>query len=154
MVPAGWIRFFRFSIQAIILLQYEQVRVRVVVLFFVFFGFVQQDTSIWYHMIYSGIKNVVLSFFGALYVLRLTAGAVVLIRKCTTLQRVPWLYASIPEESYTISLWSSTATSGVNIRSLIGRRNSLMTEAANSRSAAAGPELSTSRNPIANLASD
>ena len=38
--------------------------------------------------------------------------------------------------------------------SLIGRRNCRMTEAANSPSAAAGPELSTTRNPIANLASD
>ena len=38
--------------------------------------------------------------------------------------------------------------------SLIGRRNCLMTEAANALSAAAGPELSTSRSPIANLASD
>ena len=38
--------------------------------------------------------------------------------------------------------------------SLIGRRNYLMTEAVNSLSAAAGPELSKTRNPIANLASD
>ena len=38
--------------------------------------------------------------------------------------------------------------------SLIGRRNCLMTEAANSLSAAVGPELSTTRNPVANLASD
>ena len=37
--------------------------------------------------------------------------------------------------------------------SLNVRRN-FMTEAANSLSAAAGPELSTTRNPIANLASD
>ena len=37
---------------------------------------------------------------------------------------------------------------------LIGRRNYLMTEAANSLSAAAGPELSITRNPVANLASD
>ena len=37
---------------------------------------------------------------------------------------------------------------------LIGRRNCLMTEAANSLSAAARPDLSTTRNPIANLASD
>ena len=37
---------------------------------------------------------------------------------------------------------------------LIGRRNCLMIEAANSLSTAAGPELSTTRNPIANLASD
>ena len=38
--------------------------------------------------------------------------------------------------------------------SLLGRRNCLMTEAANSLSAAAGPELSRTRDPIANLASD
>ena len=38
--------------------------------------------------------------------------------------------------------------------SLIGRRNCLMTEAASSLSATAGPELSITRNPIANLASD
>ena len=36
--------------------------------------------------------------------------------------------------------------------SLIGQRNCLMTEAANSLSAAAGPELSTTRYPITNLA--
>ena len=34
------------------------------------------------------------------------------------------------------------------------RRNCLTTEAANSLSAAAGPEKSTTRNPIANLSSD
>ena len=38
--------------------------------------------------------------------------------------------------------------------SIIERRNCLMTEAANSLSAAAGPEISTTKNPIANLASD
>ena len=38
--------------------------------------------------------------------------------------------------------------------SLIGRRNFLMTAAANSLSAAAGPELSITRNYIANLASE
>ena len=37
--------------------------------------------------------------------------------------------------------------------SLTGRRNYLMTEAVNSLSAAAGPELSTTRNRIANQAS-
>ena len=37
---------------------------------------------------------------------------------------------------------------------LIGRRNCLMTEAVNLLSAAAGPELSTTSNHIANLASD
>ena len=64
----------------------------------------------WYHK----IRNVVFFvFWGTL--LRPTAGAVVLIPKCTTLQSVPWLCASIPEESYAISLWSSTATSAVNI---------------------------------------
>ena len=38
--------------------------------------------------------------------------------------------------------------------SLIGRRNCLTTEAANAPSAAAGPEFSTTRSPIANIASD
>ena len=38
--------------------------------------------------------------------------------------------------------------------SLIGRRNCFMAEATNSLSAAEGPELSTTRNLIANLASD
>ena len=38
--------------------------------------------------------------------------------------------------------------------SLIGRRNCLMTEAVNLLSAAASSELSTTRNPIADLASD
>ena len=38
--------------------------------------------------------------------------------------------------------------------SSIGRPNCLMTEAASSLSAAAGPELSTARNPIASLVSD
>ena len=38
--------------------------------------------------------------------------------------------------------------------SLIGRRNCLMAEAANSPLAAAVPEVSTTRHPIANLASD
>ena len=38
--------------------------------------------------------------------------------------------------------------------SLISRRNYLTTEAANSLSAAAGPELSKTRNPVIDLASD
>ena len=64
----------------------------------------------WYHI----IRNVVLVvFWGTL--LRPTAGAVVLIVKCTTLLNVPWLCARIQEESYAISLWSTTATSAVNI---------------------------------------
>ena len=48
-------------------------------------------------------------------ILRRIAGAVVLIRKCTTLQNVPWLCASIQEEYRATSSWSSTATSAVNI---------------------------------------
>ena len=40
------------------------------------------------------------------------------------------------------------------VHSVIGRRNRLTTEAANSHSAAAGPELSTTKKFIANLASD
>ena len=101
---------------------------------------------------YMIIRNVVfVVFWGTL--LRPTAGAVVLILICTTLQNVPWLYASIQEESYAISLWSIHRDI-YREHSLIRRRNCLMTEAANSLSAAAGPELSTTRNPIANLALD
>ena len=77
---------------------------------FVFSDSCSQETSMWYHM----IRNVVSGVFGG-NLLGPTAGAVVLIRKCTTLQNVPWLCASIQEESYAISLWSSTATSAANI---------------------------------------
>ena len=79
--------------------------------FSLFFGFrAGNKQACGYHM----ISNVVfVVFWGTL--LRPTAGAVVLILKCTTLQNVPWLCASIQEESYAISLWSSTATSAVNI---------------------------------------
>ena len=57
-------------------------------------------------MCYHMIRIVVFVVLGGT-LLRLTAGAVVLIPKCTTLQNVPWLCASIQEESYTISLWLS-----------------------------------------------
>ena len=63
------------------------------------------------------IRNVVFVVFGGI-LLRPTAVAVVLIPKCTTtLQNVPWQCASIQEESYAISLWSSTATPAANIAS-------------------------------------
>ena len=88
-------------------------------------------------MCYHMIRIVVFVVLGGT-LLRLTAGAVVLIPKCTTLQNVPWLCACIPEESYAISLWSSTATSAVNSSGGV-----TASEAANSLSAAAGPELST-----------
>ena len=78
--------------------------------FFVFSGSCSQKQGMWYHM----IRNVgFVVFWGTL--LRPTAGAVVLIRKSTTLQNVTWLCASMQEESCAISLWSSTATSAVNI---------------------------------------
>ena len=117
-------------------------------IFSVFFGFVQQETCIWYHT----ICTVVFVVLGGTK-LRPTAGAEVLIRKSTTLQNVLWLCASVEDESCAISSWPSNATSAVNI-SLIGRRNCLMAEPANSLSAVVGPELSITRNPIANLASD
>ena len=64
--------------------------------------------AIWY------IRDVVFVVsWGSL--LRPTAGAAVLIPKCTTLQNGHWLCASKQEESYAISLWSSTATSAVSI---------------------------------------
>ena len=60
----------------------------------VFSGSYSQETSTWYHM----IRNVVfVVFWGTL--LSPTAGIVVLIPECTTLQNIPWLCASIQEES-------------------------------------------------------
>ena len=57
---------------------------------------------------------VVLSFWGALNSERLRE---LLCRseKSTTLQNVPWLCASIQEESWAMASWSSTATYAVNI---------------------------------------
>ena len=93
------------------------------------------------------ICNVVfVVFWGTL--LRPTAGAVVLIRKFTTAKR------SLATCEHTGGvLRDSSATSAANI-AYIGRRNCLVTEAANSPFAAAGPKLSITRNPIAKLASD
>ena len=79
-------------------------------IFSVFFGFVQQETCIRYRT----ICTVLLVVWGGTN-FRPTAGAEVLIRRSTTLQNVPWLCASIQEESWAISSWSSTATSAVNI---------------------------------------
>ena len=117
-------------------------------MFFVFFfGLVQQETSLWYHM----IRNVVfIVYLGT--ILRPTAGAIVLLRRSTTLQNVPWLCVSIQEEPCAFIL--AIHCDICHEHGLIGRRNCLVTEALNSRSAAAGPELSTTRNLIANLASD
>ena len=122
-----------------ILLLYEHVRVRGVTFFFLLFsGSCSQETSMWYHM----IRNVVyVVLWGIL--LRPTAGAVVLIPKCTTHPGgvLRDFIEVIHRDTY-------------REHSLIGRHNCLMTEAANSLSAAAGPELSTTRSPIANLALD
>ena len=110
-VPEGWILIFPALYLSNI---FTAVRARTSTsrgIFFFFSGSCSQETSmLWYHM----IRNVFfVVFWGTL--LRLTAGAVVLIPKCTTLQSVPWLCASIQEELYAISLWLSTATSAVNI---------------------------------------
>ena len=99
------------------------------------------------------IRNVVFVVFWGI-LLRPTAGAVVSFPKCNTLQNVHWLCVVIHNESYAISLCVAIYRDVCREHSLIGRRNCLMIEVANSLSAAAGPELSTTRNPIANLASD
>ena len=113
-----------------------------------FSGSCSQETSVWYHV----IRDVVFVIsWGTL--LRPTAGAVVLMLKSTPLRNVPWLCASIQEESCAIFI-AAFHRDICREHSLIGRRNYLMTEAANSHSAAAGPELSSTRNPIAYLASD
>ena len=102
----------------------------------------------WYHMI-RDVGFVV--FWGTL--LRPTAGAVVLIGKCTTHQDVSWLWhtGGVLRDFIVVIHRDIRCEHSLLI---IGRRNCLMTEAANSLSAAAGPELPTTRNPIANLASD
>ena len=94
------------------------------------------------------ICYVVLAVFWGI-LLRPTAGAVVWIHKLINLQ----MCAIIQEQSWAIFVLVFHRDI-CRKHSLIGRRNCLMTEAANSISAAAGSELSNSRNPIANLASD
>ena len=92
-------------------------------------------------------------FWGTL--LRSTAGAVpvVSIRKSTTLQKRS---LAVCEHTggvlgdFVVVFYRDVCRQ----HSLIGRRNYLVTEAANSLSASAGPELSKARNPIANLALD
>ena len=79
-------------------------------IFLFFFGFVQKETSMWHHM----IRNLLFVVSWTI-LLRLTAGALVLLRKSTTLQNVPWLCARIQEEFCAISGWSFTATSAMNI---------------------------------------
>ena len=90
-------------------------------------------------------------FLGTL--LKPIVGAVVSIPKSTTLRNVTWLCASIQEKSWAIVVLV-VHRDNCPEDSLIGRRNHLTTETANSLSAAAGPGLSKARNPIANLASD
>ena len=73
--------------------------------------------------------------------------------KCNTLQNIPWLCASILG-GFLRDIIVLFQRDICREHSLIGRRNCLMTEAANSHSAGAGPALSTTKNPIANLDSD
>ena len=65
-------------------------------IFFRFFGFVRQETSLWYHilhlvLLWSVVYNLVFFIVFGGTLLRPTAGAVVSIRKSTTLQNIPWL---------------------------------------------------------------
>ena len=98
------------------LLLYEHVRVRVRVVSFItsyhkdecrvlffFFGFVQprnkRVVSYDLHSTQTDCRSCSLELF----------------LMCTTLLNVPWLCASIQEEPYAISSWSTTAASTVNI---------------------------------------
>ena len=118
--------------------------------FFLFFGFVQHETSsMWYHMIRNAVFVV---FWGTL--LRPTAGAVVLTRKKNH-HPAKRSFAMCEHTGGVLSDCIAAIHRDIyREHSLIGRRNCLMTEAAKSLSAAAGPELSTIGNPITNLASD
>ena len=116
-------------------------------IFSVFSGSCSQETSIWYHM----IRNVVfVVFWGSTRT------------DCRSCSVDPKMHHP-PKRSLAMCEHTGGVLRDFTLvihrdicreHSLIGRRNCLMTEAANSLSAAAGPELPTTRNPIANLASD
>ena len=131
----------------VFLLLYEHVRVRIMAFVFVFSGSCSQETSMWYHM----IRYIVLVIFGG-------HSTQTDCRSCSVDPKM--------NHAAKRSLAMCEYTGGFlrdlivvihrdicREHSLIGRRNCLMTEAANSLSAAARRELSTT-SPIANLASD
>ena len=70
----------------------------------------QQETSKWYHI----TCNVVYYVLGGT-LLRPIVGAVPPIPNSTTLHNVPCLCARIQEKFWSISSWSSTATSAVKM---------------------------------------
>ena len=114
---------------------------------FLFFGFVQPTNKHVYRM----IRNVVLSFWGH--------STQTECRSCSVDPKMhhPAQRSLAMYEHTGGDLRDFIVVIHRNIcreHSLIGRRNCLLTEAANSLSAAARPELSTARNPIANLTSD
>ena len=131
----------------VFLLLYEHVRVRIMAFVFVFSGSCSQETSMWYHM----IRHVVFCRF-------LGHSTRTDCRSCSFDPKMHHpAKRSLAMCEHTGVLRDFIVVIHRDIcreHSLIGRRNCLMTEAANSLSAAAGPKLSTTRNPIANVASD
>ena len=121
--------------------------VRVVVIL-CFFGFAQQETSVWYRT----TRNVFFcSFLG--HSTQTDGG------RCSVDPKIhhPAKRSSAMCENIGGDLRDFIVVIHRDIcreHSLIGRRNGLMTEAAHSLSSVAGPELSTTRNHISNLASD
>ena len=108
-VPVGWIYFPALRVSSFL----SAVRASTSTtrtIFSSFFRFVQQETCIWYHTIFT----VVFVVLGSTK-LRPTAGAEVLIRQSTTLQMFRWLFPSAEDGSCAISSWPSNATSAVNI---------------------------------------
>ena len=77
-----------------------------------------------------------------------------LTRKSITQQNVPWLRMCEHTGGVLREPVLIIHRDICREHSLIGRCDFLMNEAVNSLSAAAGPGLSITRNPIANLASD
>ena len=146
----GFDFFFPYYIQVIILLLYEQVRARHAFFFSFFFGFVRQDTSIWYHM----IPNVLFVVFGG-HSTQTDCGSCRADPKMRHAAKRSLAMCEHTEgflRDFVVLFLRDTCRE----HSLFGRRNCFMTTAtaANSPSAAAGPEISINRNPIANLSSD
>ena len=150
-VPEGWIRFFPCYIKVIIILLYGQVRVRVRVRVVVFSCFLRKRAARNKHLVPYGMLGSFCRFLGH------STQTQIDCESCSVHPKI--------HHAGKRSLAMCEHTGGVlgefdlashrDIRrehSLIGRRNCLVTEAAISLSAAAGRELSITREPTAGLA--
>ena len=111
-------------------------------------GLWSKKQAYWHHI----IRNAVFVILGGA-LLRPTAGAVVLLRKSTTLAKRPLARCEDTRgvlRDFRVAIHDEIC----HEHSLIGRRTCIMTEAENSPSATASPGLSTTRNNFTYIASD